>query len=204
MFYVYEWSITEGQPYNRLATRMRARLAGHLYSVPLAGVAILTGPVVYEDETSVTEEMIAEVERLSKATPMAADARDEETLKQGLRQDLDGAVGGGRGGLRREQAVPAAQRDLGSVVPTMSELTDKARTLAQNASSAALDDPTIGILAQAIELLCDELEAHQHTYWGPIGLAGKWATTQVQRDTLSASQKIFEQQAAAKVTKKGT
>jgi len=82
MFYVYEWSITEGQPYNRLATRMRARLAGHLYAHPLAGVAILTGPVVYEDETSVTDEMIAEVERLSKSTPMAADARDEEVLKK--------------------------------------------------------------------------------------------------------------------------
>jgi hypothetical protein len=43
---------------------------------------------------------------------------------------------------------------------------------------------------------------HQHSYFGPAGLHGKWSTTSEQRDTGAASQKIFEQQAAQKLADK--
>lgn len=81
MFYVYEWSLTEGQPYNRLATRLRTRFAGRPYNHPLAGVAVVTGPVIDENETSVTDDVIAMVQRMARSIPVEADEADEAALK---------------------------------------------------------------------------------------------------------------------------
>ena len=73
----------------------------------------------------------------------------------------------------------------------MSEITDQVRMLAQHADETQSDRIAIRALVQAVYALCDELDAHQHTYWGPIGLAGKWITTQSQRDTTSSAHEAY-------------
>ena len=71
----------------------------------------------------------------------------------------------------------------------MSELTEKARHLAQ---SVRRDDVAVDLLAQAVEALCDELEAHQHSYVGPRGAGGGlWYTTLPQMDTEAAAHQRF-------------
>jgi hypothetical protein len=79
----------------------------------------------------------------------------------------------------------------------MSELTEQARV--------ALANATVGTdvyLIRAITLLLDELEAHQHTYYGPTGMASQAYTTQPQRDIVNPAQKHFEEQQAAKLADK--
>ena len=54
----------------------------------------------------------------------------------------------------------------------MSELTERARQLASNATGQYVGDGAMIALAQAIEALCDELEAkeaHRHQYHGRVG-----------------------------------
>jgi hypothetical protein len=48
-----------------------------------------------------------------------------------------------------------------------------------------------------------ELESHQHTYVGPLpGAPHRWYPTQAQREIVNPSEKVFEQQAAAKLADK--
>jgi hypothetical protein len=44
----------------------------------------------------------------------------------------------------------------------------------------------------------EALENHQHTYWGPRGLAGRPLTTQPQRDTGAAAHATYLKQQADK------
>jgi hypothetical protein len=85
----------------------------------------------------------------------------------------------------------------------MSELTDKARQAASDADTAPGGSAAVGYLIEAIKALCDELEAHQHSYYGPSGMAGQWLNTQSERHVESASQLAYMQQMADKKKAKG-
>jgi hypothetical protein len=57
-------------------------------------------------------------------------------------------------------------------------------------------------LADAVDQLIEHIKEHQHTYWGPPGLASKPFTTQAQRDTGAAAHKVFLKQQAQKMKDK--
>jgi len=79
----------------------------------------------------------------------------------------------------------------------MSENIDRARELIDKANTTRTEG-AIGFLVLAMEALCDELEGHQHSYFGPADMHGKWATTGEQRDTGAAAHAAYLKQQADK------
>jgi len=80
----------------------------------------------------------------------------------------------------------------------VSENIDRIRDLLDKANKSRTNCVAIGHLILAVETLCEELQAHQHTYFGPPGLHGKWATTSPQRDTGAAAHAVYLKQQADK------
>jgi len=84
----------------------------------------------------------------------------------------------------------------------MSDALDQARELltrvrAHNASTDT--SPALIDLTRAVAAMLEHLEGHQHSYFGPADMHGKWATTGEHRNTgVVAHAQYLKQQADKK------